>query len=128
MRTPETTIAIEDGFDTAQSVDRLLRQKSAYINRPGIDRNSPVVESTVTFPSSVSINFQSDFNRIDDLHTILGIRGSQRLSNDPAFERARYERATTDGQKQAVKQGVTVNMEKTLYERVRSAQSTVVYY
>lgn len=128
MRTPEAVINIEDGFDTAQFVDSILRQRSRYTNRPGADRILPVAERAVPFPSSGSINFQSDFESIDRLHTILGMRGGQRLSHDPAFERARFERATNDGEKQAVKRGVIVNMEKTLYERARSSQSTIVYY
>ncbi|MBI2335015.1 hypothetical protein HYU96_04425 [Candidatus Daviesbacteria bacterium] len=93
-----------------------------------IERILPPVESGTTFSSSGSINFQSDFERIDNLHIILGMRGKQRLAHDCAFERARYERAITDEEKQAVKKGVRVNMERTLYERAHSTQSTIVYY
>lgn len=128
MRTPEAVINIEDGFDTAQVVDTFLRQRSSYANRPDADRILPVAESPELFPSTGSINFQNDFERIDRLHQILGMKGGQRLSHDPAFERARFERATTDEERLAVQRGVIVNMERTLYERARSSQSTVVYY
>lgn len=93
------------------------------------DRISPLKEpQESSFPSSGSINFNSDFKLIDSLHTELGIKPGQRLSHDPAMERARYLRVKTNEERQAVKQGVIINMERTLYERAFTSQSLVTYY
>lgn len=89
---------------------------------------SPVAPQETVFPSTGSIDFHSDFEQVDILHFKLGMRTGQRLAHDPAMERARYERATSDGERQAIKQGVVINMEKTLYERAFTSHSTVMYH
>lgn len=105
------------------------KQLDILIQPQSYDQIAPPVESQKThFPSSGSISFNNDLGRIEVLHSSFGIREVQRLSHDPVKDRARYERAKTDEERQAVKQGVIIDMEKNLYERAHTSQSMVTYY
>lgn len=119
----------QDGRDTAQFVDDLLRKRRRYIARPSADRILPSAEpQTTRFPSSGSIDFGEDLRRIDQLHARLEITEGLRMAHDPAVDRARYERGKTDAERESVRQGVIEDNQKLLYERARTAESTVVYY
>lgn len=133
IRTPEASdveFLEQDGPDIAQVVGSLFRLRTAAkLTLSADDRILPPQESQpVVFSSSGSISFTRDFEHIATLHTKFGIRDWQRLSHNPVMDRARYERAKTEAEKQAVKEGVVADMEKNLYERARTAESTVVYY
>ncbi|HCB23094.1 hypothetical protein A3H81_04340 [Candidatus Daviesbacteria bacterium RIFCSPLOWO2_02_FULL_38_18] len=125
MRTPETEIAIKDGFDTAQSVDRLLREKSAYINRPDADRNLPIQESQDTHLERV--------DRIQERWNLgPGAGGSSRiLSYNPVLDRANFERlleeGATEDQIAAFKRDLIMEMETNLCERFHAARTVVKY-
>ncbi len=94
------------------------------------DRISPTVEprTTVVFPSSGSISFNDDLKHLDNLSSGFDRIGGQRLAHDPVQDRARYERAKTDTERQAVRQGIIVDATKHLYERAHTSQSDVKYY
>lgn len=125
LLTSQDPFSFQDGFDTANAVDNHLRRISTASK--ALERQD-MMETKTTFPSAGSISFRDDFERIDDLHTRFGIRGAQRLAHDPVIDRARYERANNDQERESVKRGVIIDMGKTLYERAHTAQSTVAYY
>lgn len=125
MRTPEATIAIEDGFDTAQSVDSLLRQRSKYADLPDADRNLPVAE-----PQKPHLERVGRVQERWDLS--LGTRSDGRiLSYNPVLDRANFERLVEEGatedQIKNFKIDLVREMETNLRERHHAAQSIVRY-
>ncbi|MBI4035678.1 hypothetical protein HY383_01890 [Candidatus Daviesbacteria bacterium] len=137
----ENTRPLSDEDITLPSLDSINKQISPFdstliLARPA-DRISPPAELQITqniaedktiFPSSGSIDFSKDLRRVEQLHKALGIYGGPRLAYDPAVDRARYERAKTDAERQAVRQGIIEDKRRHLYERAHTAESTVVYY
>lgn len=114
MRTPEAVIDIEDGFDTAQSVDSFLR------------RNLPVAE-----PQEPHLERVGRVQERWDLG--LGTRSDGRiLSYNPVFDRANFERLVEEGatedQIKDFKIDLVREMETNLRERLHAAQSVVRYF
>lgn len=142
----------QNGPSTAEVTDKLLVLRNKYRNNIPFE-DQPVLQDELTpdvaimmviagqrpilpyvesqkihFSSSGSINFQPELDRINELRSLLGLERGKRLAHDSSLDRARFERAKTGAEREAVRIGVIADMEKNLYERAFATVSTVYYY
>ena len=124
---------VPNELDITQAPDNVIFADGRFrLNKPVLDPSKTenahsliVVDKPLA--SARSTEFSGDFEQIDSINRLLGI-GRERFSHNIAYDRARYERAKTRDEKQAVKRGVVVDLEKTLRERAHASQSSAFYY